>query len=414
MSINSLCGNGMQTVSKAAAPTMMREQITPRLLYLASTRSQGGIERHSVELAEALREQGARLHYACPPGSHLETWCRERGIPTLPFHLRNSGDLSAAFRLAALIRQESIEIVHAHSRRDYVIAVLGVALSHRISRRRPRLILHAHMVRPLGSPSRLSGRFFAWGADAVVAVSRAVRDRLLHEHTFVNPARVHLIPNGINLAEFTCPDTPESLRQRTKARRLWGLPEEATVLGMIGRLDAKGQKTLLDVLPALSARHPDLHVVLIGSEGQPGDKQRLTAQSEAGGFADRLLLTGPREDVPALLPGLDILVHLPDDESFGLALAEAMAAGLPTVATSIGGCREVVQGGITGLLVPPNDPEALTEALLSLLAPEDGKARRASLGREGRRVVEAEFTQERQVGRLLDLYRELCPVTPPR
>ncbi len=230
-----------------------------------------------MELAGALQAQGVPLQFACPPGSFLETWCRERGIPTLPFRVRNSGDLGAAFRLASLIQAHKIDIVHAHSRRDYVIAVLGVALARRLCPGRcPRLILHAHMVRPLGSPARLSGRFFQWGADAVVAVSGTVCDHLRRDHDF-HPAFVHLIYNGIRLEEFARPGSPEAATQRRQARRLWGISEDALVLGMIGRLDAKGQKALLDIFPTLAAKHPSLQIVLIGAEGLPGERLRLTA-----------------------------------------------------------------------------------------------------------------------------------------
>ncbi len=418
MSISSLCGSGTPTVSRVIAPPPLPVLIPgdesdaksqPRLLYLASTVSQGGIERHSVELADALRAQGMPVWFACPSGSFLQTACRERGIPALPFRVRNSGDLGAALRLASLIRAYRIDIVHAHSRRDYVIAVLGVALARRFSRHSPRLVLHAHMVRPLGSPARLSGRFFEWGADAVAAVSGTVCDHLRHEHNF-QPDFVHLIYNGIRLEEFARPGSPEAETQRRQAREQWEIPEDALTLGMIGRLDAKGQRTLLDVFPALLQHHPALQIVFIGSEGERGERQRLTAQAEAAGFADCLKLVGPSEDVPALLPALDILVHLPRDESFGLALAEAMAAGLPTIATRIGGCREVVRDGITGLLVPPNDPPALTTALLSLLDSTTEKAQRAAFGAAGRRVVEAEFTRKRQVQRLLALYDLLSPL----
>jgi len=154
---------------------------------------------------------------------------------------------------------------------------------------------------------------------------------------------------------------------------------------------------------------PLLHFVLIGSEGQPGDQARLMVQAEASGLVRHLHFTGPREDVPTLLPALDILVHLPRDESFGLALAEAMAAGLPAVATNIGGCREVVRDGVTGLLVPPSDSLALTKALEWLLDPAEGAARRAAFGEAGRRVVAENFSRERQLDLLQALYSEVCP-----
>lgn len=375
----------------------------PRVLFLASTNSQGGIERHSVELAAALRARGVPVQFACPPGSPLDAWCRARGIPTLPFHVRNSGDLGAAGQLARLIRSQAIAIVHAHSRRDYVVAALGVRLA-----RRAKLALHVHMVRPLGDPPRLAGRFFGWGTDAVVAVSQAVCERLERDHGFP-PGFVHLIPNGVNLSDFTAPGSPDAFAQRSQARRKWGVSDDALVLGMIGRLDAKGQKDLLAVTPALARLQPTLRLVLIGSEGLTGEQARLTAQAEAAGLADRLHFTGPREDVPTLLPALDALIHLPRDEAFGLALAEAMAAGLPTVATDIGGCREVVREGVTGLLVPPSDAPALTRALEWLLDPAQGAARRAAFGEAGRRAVAENFSRERQIDRLQALYHALCP-----
>ena len=396
--------------SSAAAGFPGSARILPRLLYVASPKSQGGIEHHSVALAAAFAERGASVQFACAPGSFVETWCREASLPTTAFSVRNSGDLGAAWRLAKLIKKERIGLIHAHSRRDYVTAVVGVALARRVLHCRTALVLHAHMVRPLGDPAKLSGRFFEWGADAVVAVSGAVCDILRHEHGF-NPSFVHLIPNGVNLACFALPHSPDAARRRKQLRRTLGIPENASVLGMIGRLDAKGQRQLLDVVPELLLFCPDLWVVLAGSEGRSGEQAAL---AEASGFGNRLIFTGPRSDIPDLLTAFDALVHLPNDEAFGLALAEAMAAGLPTVATTVGGCREVVQGGVTGLLVPPGDPAALVSALRRLLDPERGVALRRSLGDSGRQSVEKNFSQVIQLERLESLYLELCPAVVSR
>ena len=372
----------------------------PRVLFVASTKSHGGIESHSVEMAAALRQRGVLVSFACRPGGVVEHWSRSRGIPTLPFSLRNSGDLNASRRLARLIDAGRIDLVHAHSRRDYVAAVLGVALA----RRRPRLILHAHMLRPLGEPPHAAGRFFAWGADAVAAVSGAVCDHLRHAHGF-SPAFVHLIPNGIALEKFARPGSSEHQNQRQAARQIWGIPEGAVVVGMIGRLDAKGQAAGLEAIATLG--DPHVWCIFLGSEGEPGAQADLEARAANRGWAERLVLTGPRTDVPTLLPGLDLLLHLPADEAFGLALAEAMAAGLATIATDIGGCREVIRAGRTGLLVPLGDAGALHAALGALLDPETGPERRAAFGRKGRQVAEAALSQDTQMDRLETLYAEV-------
>jgi len=410
MSISSLCSSGTPSGSDAVwgRPDARYGSELPRLLYVASTKSQGGIETHSVEIAAALASCGVSIRFACHPDGFVESWCRKAGLPTSAFRVRNSGDLGAAVRLAQIIRAQRSDIVHVHSRRDYVVGVLGVALARRILRRRVGLILHAHMVRPLGSHSRLSGRFFEWGTDAVAAVSGTVCDYLRRDHQF-NPALVHFIPNGVPIEQFARPGSLEAARQRTQARLKLQLPEGALVLGMIGRLDAKGQRQLFKVIPALLPLCPTLRIVLVGSEGKPGEQAALTAQARAGGFDDRVIFTGPSPDVPALLTAFDVLVHLPTDEAFGLALAEGMAAGLPTVATAIGGCREVVRDGVTGRLVAPGDLDALSGALRELLDPAFGQERRAEMGGAGFRVVRSEFSQELQIKRLLALYREICP-----
>jgi len=397
----------MRTESSALKDSELQKM--PRVLFVASTKSQGGIERHAVELAAELYALGVPLQFACPSGSFIQEWCAERKVPTQTFSVRNSGDLSAVFRLAKIIHSEQIEIVHAHSRRDYVIAILGVALARSISRRPIRLVLHAHMVRPLGGTSMLSSRFFAKGADAVIAVSGAVADQLRAVHSFP-PALVYLIYNGIDFHKYTCPGSVAYCDHRTETRLQWKISSEALVLGMIGRLDAKGQSDLLSAAPALLRNYPSIHFVFIGSEGEEGTATNLVQLAKRGGFEDHLLLTGARDDIPALLPALDILVHLPKDEAFGLALAEAMASGLPTIATKIGGCREVVQDGVTGLLVPLGDQSALSAALSALLDSGSGPPLRAEMGRMGRSYVEANFSQDRQIQRLLSLYREITAI----
>ncbi len=370
---------------------MRTESSAPlRVLFVATSGGEGGIERYSVSLAAALRARGVSLTYACRPGGFLAAHCKAVGIPTVAWEVRNSGDITAALSLAGIIRAARSDIVHVHSRRDYVPAVIGARLALR-----PRVVLHAHLIRPLGEPPHLAGRFFQRGAARVIAVSEAVRARLLREHGFPR-AFVALLPNGVDAAAFGVADGAAQ-------RRAWGVPPDAAVVGMMGRLDAKGQGALLAVAPTLLASVPDCRFVLVG----PGDGERLRAQARELGIADRVVLTGATEDVPAAMAAFDVLAHLPDDESFGLVAAEAMAACLPVVATDVGGCREVVCDGVTGRLVPQNDAPALLSALSSLFDGPSGAMLRRRFGAAGRQRVCDEFAFNRQVERLHLLYREL-------
>jgi glycosyltransferase involved in cell wall biosynthesis len=365
-----------------------------RVLFVATSGGEGGIERYSMRLAALLRARGVAVIYACRPDGFLASQCAALGIPTVAWQVRNSGDIASALALARLVRRNAIDIVHVHSRRDYVPAVLAARLA-----RRARLLLHAHLVRALGDPPRLAGRFFRWGADRVIAVSEAVRQRLLQEHGF-SLSFVPLLPNGVDVTAYEKGDG-------AALRKTWGIPPDALVIGMIGRLNAKGQDLLLSAGPDLIRSNPQVWFVVAGPVGAADDRERLLRQAQALGIADRLILPGMIEDVPSAMAAFDILAHLPSDESFGLALAEAMAAGKPTVATDIGGCREVVLDRQTGFLVPFGDAAALHAALQQLLDPVTGPSLRTRMGVAGRDRIITDFSLDRQVERLYTLYQQV-------
>lgn len=379
----------------------------PRLLYVATSKNNGGIERYSVQLAARLARQGSHILFACMPGEIVERMCRNAYVPTVSLTIRNSGDLRATLRLARIIMRERIELVHVHSRRDYLPAILAVMLA-RTRGHQPRLVLHMHLVRSLGSRATLIGDcLFRRQVDAIIAVSSAVKSHLMAIHGLTTEF-VRVIFNGIDLDEFALPHTTRACKLRKDVRQEWNIAPEAPLLVMVGRLNAKGQEPLLNALLAASVRVPNLHVMMIGSEENAGLADRLSSKAALIGSGFRLLLTGPREDVPALLTASDIMIHIPAEESFGLAIAEGMAAGLPVIASNTGGCREVVQDGITGILVAPDDQDALLQALLRLLqGTEPGLI--VQMGSAGRARAEQMFSFSNQFDSLKALYRELCP-----
>ncbi len=391
----------------------MRDEIEPRprVLHIATSQNDGGVERYSVQLAAGLAQNRVWVRFACLPGAIVQRLCQAAGVRTLPLEVRNSGDMQAVGQIAAHIKTQAIEIVHVHSRRDYLPALLGVALARkRLSKGQtvPRLVLHAHLLRPLGTPPGLSSRVFARNADRVLAVSQAVQDAIGEWHQFA-PGFVQVLHNGVDINRFCVPSLPTARQWRAEQRAEWGVDEGALVVTMIGRLDAKGQQQVLALLPRLALRAPRVCVALVGSEGKPGSREALQTLARAGGVADRVRFTGAREDIPQILAASDLVAHLPTDESFGLALVEGMASGLPTIASNIGGCREVVRNGETGLLVPPGDEAALMQAMLSLLEGDQASKRRVRLGAAGRARAEQEFSLAYQIGRLEEIYNDLCP-----
>jgi len=368
----------------------------------------------SVKLAQCLQNRGARVTYACRPGEFVESLCRAGSIQTFPLFTRNSRDLRAVRSLIQQIIRRRIDLVHVHSRRDFVAAVLAVAGARLYLRRRdkrPALVLRAHLMKSLGTPPLLSGYFFRQGADAVVAVSEAVRAFLTRIHR-LDQSFITTIYNDVDGDVFD-PTAPKRSAWRERLRQHWKVPSEATVIGMIGRLDSKGQATLLLAAPRLLARFPEVYFVFAGPEGEGGSRETLEKLAGAE-RVDHLVFAGLSEDIPAVLATFDILAHLPSEEAFGLVLVEAMAMGLPIVAARVGGCAEVVEDEKTGFLVPPDDQHTLLTALSALLG-KNGRVLAAQFTEAGQERSRSLFSLARQVEALELLYAKVlssCSTQP--
>jgi glycosyltransferase involved in cell wall biosynthesis len=212
--------------------------------------------------------------------------------------------------------------------------------------------------------------------DAAIAVSHSTRDFLVNERS-VPAERVRVIWNGAPLEEFA----PVPRERALAVRRGLSLPDDALVVGTVGRLSAqKGHRFLLDATATLLPRRPEARLLIAGD----GDLfEDLRGQAARLGISDRVVFAGHRTDVADVLGALDVFCISSLYEGTPLALFEAMAAGKPVVSTSVDGCREVLEDGVSGLLVPPADAAALAAALDRAAADPD---LRAALGR---RALEA-------------------------
>lgn len=306
--------------------------------------------------------------------------------------------LHSTARLVALIRRERVALVHSNT-----LVVWPGALAALLTRR-PH-VWHIHEL--LGGPARprlLIGRVLLALATAVVVNSAALRAALFSPR--VASRRVAIIPNAIALP----PADGAGTAARARARAAWGVEGDTQVVGTVGRVSRrKGQRELLHAAARVLAADAPIHVVIIGGPvpGQERLLDDLNAQAVATGLAGRATFTGFRRDVVDLLPAFDVFV-LPSvlPESFGLVVIEAMAAGLPVVATRSGGPSEAVVDGETGLLVPPGDIEALAGALARVL---DDAGLRERFGQAGRIRVAAHFTLDAYNMKWAALYARLLP-----
>jgi glycosyltransferase involved in cell wall biosynthesis len=298
-------------------------------------------------------------------------------------------NLRAVRRLAGILNLEKPDVVHVHEFFPGTLGRLGA-----LGGRGTKVVLTLHNRDEWKrAPHVLVDRALAKRTDRVVANSEAVRGFVLKQEGFA-PEKVCVIYNGIEADRFkhACRD---------------GQP--GYVVGSVGRMaEQKGYGYLLDAADLLKKAQllGGLRFVIVGGDAHPSESVKLELEEKvkALGLEDVVEFLGERKDVPEVLTGFDCFVLPSLWEGFGLAIAEAMAASLPVVASRVDGIVEVVEDGVTGILVPPKDSKALAEAIRWMV---DHPAEAKAMGRKGRERVERLFSAQRMADEHMSLYESL-------
>jgi glycosyltransferase involved in cell wall biosynthesis len=309
------------------------------------------------------------------------------------------GDLGTWLSTAGRYRRWGVDVLHSHK---FGSNVWGAMLKGRMGS--PAFVAHEHTWSFQGRPERklLDRRLIAPRADAFVAVSGPDRERMI-ELERIPAAKVRLIANGI-------PDPPPPTPGRDLRREL-GIAADAPLLGAVATLrPQKALDVLIRAVAALRPEFPEVVALVAGGDADRAERARLEGIAAAAGVADAIRLLGERDDVAELLAALDVAVLSSDFEGSPLSVMEYMEAGLPVVATRVGGLPDVVEDGVTGLLVPPRDPAALATAVAALLGDRERARRLGEAGRERRRRLFSVTATTRAVEAL---YEELLADTGP-
>jgi glycosyltransferase involved in cell wall biosynthesis len=359
----------------------------------------GGGEVHLLHLARGVQAEGMPVTIVALPGSGLARIAKQEGFHVIEDDLRAYTLPVAASRLAKHLRRFRVRIVQGSGYFTNMLARLA-------GKRAGCAVVDAVLCEPSstlafekGLRGRLSqlvrnrvDRATASRADVTVTVAQAIADELIAAGA--DPARVTVVHNSVD---------PLRLRE---AADLGEPPEDmppAPVIGTLGRLEAvKGLKVLLDAVPLVAEKHPDARFVIAGEGPVARTLNARVAKDPA--LAERVTLPGFVSSSAGFLSALTVYCLPSLSEGFNTTILEALALGVPVVATDVGGTREVIEDAVTGRLVPANDPAALAEAICWMLDHPRLRERTASAGRER---VEAEFTTHTMVARTLDVYRRL-------
>lgn len=373
------------------------------VLLLTDSDAFAGTERHMLDLAVGLAACGITATVGCPAETPLAREAAAAGLAWLEVPRGSRGFVRAVRRAVADGR---FDLVHAHNGRSAMLAAVAGAGG----RRAAALVTTRHFIDLAresrrgvkGGLSRVAHRWLCGRIGRVIAISDAVAEasRRRDPATADRLVRVH---NGSD------PRRPRV--GRDEARAALDVAADARVLLTVARLEREKDVALVvEAAAKLANEEPtdaSAWTWLVAGQGALANSLREAARS-AGLSEARLRFLGKRDDVPELMAAADALVHPAPAEPFGLALTEAMAAGLPVVAARGGAAPEIVAEGQTGALFEPGDAAALAAAVIDVLT-ADGSAR-AALGDAGRRRFESNFTAARMAAETAAVYRRLLGV----
>lgn len=372
-----------------------------RVLEVITTLDSGGSAQYLVDLVRWLPKDQYDITVVSGPERLNRTLVEQLHAPhrlvcfTKP--MRPLQDLRTVWQLFLLMRRGRFDIVHLNTAKADLVGGLAARLCGV-----PCIVSTAHgpTLMTLG-PSLIQWFFdrmeqfsYVWLVDKVIGVSHSTTRHLIRKRS-VKPDHIETIQNGIELERIRRPADREAVRAR------WGVAAGRPVIAMVGRFaQQKAQEVLIQGLPQVRAEFPDLVCLLIGEGPRKRQMEELTARLD---LTRNVRFLGDRDDVAALLSGCDLFVLSTHYEGMSIAVLEAMAAGLPVVASGVEGMEELVEHGRTGLLFTPGDPSACAQALLALLRDPSG---REAMGRAGLEKVCRCHTLDQQVRRTDRLLQE--------
>jgi glycosyltransferase involved in cell wall biosynthesis len=327
-----------------------------RVVEVLATGTNGGAQEHVFSLVTRL--DPARYDVRVVSLSHGSSVRRLEKAGIEVSVIDEPDDRVAVEALAQMLAPLEPEVVHNHMYRAEVVGTKAALHLGEMGCRRPAVISTVHSSRVRCADDRQTLRTLTPLMDRLIVVSRAIEQKIREEGRFGAP--VSLIYNGVDLQRYNHQQPCCTLHDDYR------IPETSPIVGVVARLEAeKGHRTLVDAWPLVLAAHPEAWLLIVG-EGS--ERNALEAQAASLGISGRVVFTGRREDVPAVTAALDVAVLPSYREAQGLSVLEAMALSRPVVASNVGGIPEMIDDGVSGLLVPPGDCEALAAAIIRLLS----------------------------------------------
>jgi len=368
------------------------------ILMLESSRHWGGQEDRLIREARWLRRQGHRVMLACNEDAAIAPRARAAGVDVRPVPMRANVDVPGLLRLAALVRAEKPDVLHAHSSKDAWFAFWFHGRGIPVVRSR-------HMTLP--DTMRRGRRFiYRHGCRRLIASAQFIADNM-RDSIGVAPDRIDVIGECVDPGEFHPGDG-------SAFRGDFGIPSAAPLFGIVAMLRGeKGHRTFLHAAREVLRSHPEARFAVVGGPVATNsielELRDILRRQFAGIEPAPVVMTGFREDIAGVMRAIDCLVVPSAEEAQTLVIPQAFATRKPVIGSRVGGIPELVGDGVTGLLIPAQDASALAAAMKKIIN-DPGLA--GGLAQAGYELALRELSIDTKMGLLVESYRKATATGP--
>jgi len=361
-----------------------------KILHTNAGKSWSGIEQRIFTIAKLLNGKDMKVSLAISPRSPLARKARENNLEVFPLDIKNQGDLKAILKLKDILNRNHFPILHAHRSTDHWLAAETIKFFH----------LPVKMIRTRHSFIPISNNLFnrllykKW-TEKIVTVAEVVKQDLIKNNQ-IELSKITAIHSSLMLDRFS----PSLNGQKIKASL--NIKEGTLLVGMVGKLSKhKDYPNFLRASKVIQEEFPSTQFLIVG-EGSEGKKLKTLAKEL--GVESSVSFLGYREDIPQILAALDVFVLSSEVEGSPAVIKEAMALGKPVVTTKVGGIPEIIEDGVSGILVPPHNPKLLAKGIRDILR---NREKGEIMGEEASKIIREKFTPQKLASQTEEIYRSM-------
>ena len=359
------------------------------IIHTEASLGWGGQEIRIYQESLELKKLGYRVLVACQEGSGIADKANRAGLKIFTFPMRFAFDLPAILKFIRIIKSEKIDIIHTHSSKDSWIAGIAGRLTG------IPVVRSRHLSTPVGK-NWLTTFVYRYLADVIIASGKHIKATLASRNK-LNPEKIVSIAAGVDLDKFSTHIKADKIRNE------FGLKRFFPIIGIVAILRSwKGHQYFLEAIPKVVSIYPDARFLIVGDGPTRNTIQQKIIED---GIEKYVIMTGFRNDIPEIMAVLDVFV-LPSyaSEATSQVIPQALAMSKPIVATNVGGLPEIIEDSVTGLLVPPKNPEAISNAIIWMIKHPD-KAKEMAM--EGRNKILKCFTFQGMIEQTTEVYESV-------